>query len=339
MEIREITSRNDWESFISKQHETSFLQSWEWGEYEKKKGSDFRRFGIYDQNVLQGLLPLNLVRAKRGSYLYVRRGPIIDWTDVAVAAKTLTFLRQYAGRNGAWFIRISPLLPQISENLQVLKDLGFLIATSHKIDGQLTSILDLTLTEQELYENLRKSTRYDIRKAQRAKVKIIHTDEIDSFEHFEKLYRDATIRNKWSGQALRDIKLEFEIFSKLGMARLFLAEYKKSFISASIFLFYRQQSYYLHSGSSTKYRSMPESSLLQWEAIKYAKQLGMVKHNLWGVSPEEKTTHPWYNLSLFKRGFRGTEVEYIPEHDYILSPFAYATRIFEFIERKLRGYE
>ena len=48
MEIKEITNKNEWESFLLKQAEKTFLQSWNWGEFNIKMGAKIWRFGVYN---------------------------------------------------------------------------------------------------------------------------------------------------------------------------------------------------------------------------------------------------------------------------------------------------
>ena len=117
-----------------------------------------------------------------------------------------------------------------------------------------------------------------------------------------------------------------------------LSKYKGEYISAAIFIFYQGQAIYHHSGSLSKFRDIPSTYLLIWEAVKYAKKIGMKEFNLWGVCEAQDFSHPWYGLSLFKRGFGGNERRFVHAQDLIVDPLAYVTRIYEFIESKLRGY-
>ena len=52
---------------------------------------------------------------------------------------------------------------------------------------------------------------------------------------------------------------------------IFLGKYKEKVVSAAIFVFWQDMCFYHHSGSLTEFNKIPVSYLLQWEAIKNAK--------------------------------------------------------------------
>ena len=62
--------------------------------------------------------------------------------------------------------------------------------------------------------------------------------------------------------------------------------------------------------------------LLQWEQIEYAKSLGCVKYDFWGIVNEhtlDKRGESWEGFTRFKKGFGGYEVNYVGYFDYPLS--------------------
>ena len=44
----------------------------------------------------------------------------------------------------------------------------------------------------------------------------------------------------------------------------------------------------------------------------------MKRYNFWGVAPVESADHRFSGLSLFKRGFGGEDVAYLPAHDLVI---------------------
>ena len=48
MTIKEITDKNIWEDFLNVVEEKTFLQSWNWGEFQKMMNDRIWRFGIYE---------------------------------------------------------------------------------------------------------------------------------------------------------------------------------------------------------------------------------------------------------------------------------------------------
>jgi len=48
MKLLEITNREEWEAFQTRQPWAQFTQSWAWGEFRKNRGCAVRRFALVD---------------------------------------------------------------------------------------------------------------------------------------------------------------------------------------------------------------------------------------------------------------------------------------------------
>src|SRR3989344_8181848 len=89
MEIKEITNKNQWESFLLECERKTFLQSWNWGEFQKSLGNSpsqntsgrqgkIWRWGIYQDNELISTALTIKHIAKRGAFLLVPHGPVLE---------------------------------------------------------------------------------------------------------------------------------------------------------------------------------------------------------------------------------------------------------------------
>lgn len=336
--IKRIEDRKAWEDVLKKFDYTTMFLSWEWGEFERSSGKDFESWGIYKNDVLVGVLPIKTIRAKRGKYLHVRHAPLIDWGDTNVVKEVISFLKEKSKEKKVYFVRISPLIRKSEENEEKLESLGFKRSPIHATDAQLTVVLDLTKSEDQILMEMRKTTRNLIRRAQKIDIKVKHTEDIDLFDDFKKIYLDTVKRQGWTAYSIEYIEKEYEMFRKVGKAHMFVSYYEDKPISSSIFIVHNDQVIYHFSGSLTEYRKIPSSYLLHWEAIRFFKEKGLKIYNFWGVCPKNSKKHPWYGLSLFKRGFTESELEFVHSYDLIVSPLAYITNIFEYIETRVRGY-
>lgn len=345
MNIREVTNKKQWENFIAKQKYTSPFQSWYWGEFENAIGHDITRLGIFDGKALVGLIPLRKVRAHRGRYLYLRHGPILDFSNVKALNTILEYLKEVGRTEKYSFLRMSPLIKREEEGkfgfLKLLRD-----SPMHDIDAETTWVLNLKKSEEELLKGMRKNTRYYVRKAVKSGVEIVRTKELKFLDDFWKIYQDTVRRQRWTAYDKWYIEGEFKTFAKEDMAELYLASYKGKFIAASIILYYRNQAIYHHSGSLSAYANIPASYAIQWEAIKTAKKRGLKWYNFWGIAPLIKKNgklmpqegHPWEGLTFFKLGFGGEKREFVHAKDLPFSKKYYLTRIYERLERWRRGY-
>jgi lipid II:glycine glycyltransferase (peptidoglycan interpeptide bridge formation enzyme) len=96
--------------------------------------------------------------------------------------------------------------------------------------------------------------------------------------------------------------------------------------------------FYHHGASIRKYSNITASELLQWIAIKEAKQNGLSYYNFWGIVREKEKNHPWAGLSKFKKGFGGFEEEYLHAQDYVLRVKYWLNYLIEITRKIKRGY-
>ena len=192
---------------------------------------------------------------------------------------------------------------------------------------EVTWELDITLPEEKLLLDMRKTTRYLIRKAEKNHdIQIVKSSNIEDLNLFKPAYAETAKRHKFVAFANNYLGKELEAFLPDHQIMIFLGKYKGEVVSAAIFVFWQGMCFYHHSGSLSKFNKIPVSYLLQWEAIKEAKNRGCRTYNFWGIAPDvvtesdaSKSKHPWAGLSLFKMGFGGCRKEYIKTQDFVIS--------------------
>ncbi len=361
IEKKEIQARKTWNSQIITAPEFSFLQSWEFGELQKDLGNDVLRYSLVDSqnNITMAYFQLIFISAKRGNILQLRHAPVFtnDFKDLdqdsqeAVIKKLIIIIKELGQEKSCDFIRIQPLIHLKSQLAEILntqiKSIGFKPSNIHNIDAEKTLILDISKDDDTLLENMRKQTRYYIRRAKRDGVTVSISKDIKDLEKFYEIHHDTTVRQEFSSYSLDYYKDFFknlnatsaEADSQIKM-EVFLADYQGEKIAGALIIFFGDKAFYSDGGSLTKYSKIPASYRIQWKAIQRAKELGCKTYNFWGgVSPDkENTSYPWYGIDLFKRGFGGERVEYLHAHDLGLSWKYNLTRMWEFIEKTRRGY-
>lgn len=339
MQVKQITEKNIWEDFvINSGHNYSFFQSWNWGDFESASGKSVERLGFYQEERLVAIAQVVEVKAKRGSFIHVRNGPICDWSNESIVSELIENLKVYGKSKDADFIRISPLIAYGRDEVKYLKKAKFIDNQMHDVDAEITWVLDISQSEEVILQNMRKSTRYSIRRAEKEGVNIVISKDVADLPKFFKAYQNTVERQKWHAYDFEYLKREFEIFAKDDQISIFLAEYNGVIIAASLFIYYGNTVYYHHSGSLTKYQKIPSSYLIQWKSIKESKRRNFVNYNFFGIAREDNPKHPWYGLSFFKKGFGGKEQRWIHAQDVPLNPKYWLTYVYEFFERRSRGY-
>jgi lipid II:glycine glycyltransferase (peptidoglycan interpeptide bridge formation enzyme) len=164
MVIKEITEKFVWEDFFSEKKEKTFLQSWNWGEFQKKNNNKIWRLGVYNDNEIVLTVLVVKMAAKRGTFLLVQH--LIE-SDKEVLKELLEELKKIGNQEKADCIRIAPLWRETQENENFFNDLGFKKSPMHANAYEATWRLDILPSEEELMKNMRKTTRYLIRQAQK----------------------------------------------------------------------------------------------------------------------------------------------------------------------------
>jgi len=334
MEVRKIRDKNTWEAFLAKQEEKTFLQSWNWGEFQEKMGNKIWRLGIFEGDALKGLALASRVRAKRGSFLLVQHGPIGKGFEILVNR-----LKELAREEGVSFIRVAPLLERNEKNKKAFQDLGFKRAPMHASAYEATWKLDLSPAEDELLRQMRKTTRYLIRQAQKNKDIVVEKSEkLEDIEKYQKLTEEVAKRQHFTPFSFEYTKNELEVFLPDGQALLFFAKYQGEVAAAALIILWSGIGFYHQAASSAKYAKLSLPYLILWEAIKEAKRRGCSLYDFWGyVDPKENPKHPWAGPTLFKMGFGGRASEYVKTQDLPLSKKYWLIYVFEKIRSIKRG--
>lgn len=334
--IKEIKNKQEWEDFLSLCSEKTFCHSWNWGDFNVSMGDSVWRFGVFD-DALIAVFQVIKIKAKRGTFLFVPHGPIfLKQGNKELMEIILNYMKELGKKEGAVFLRIGSLFLKNKENDKIFNDLGFINAPMH-MHPEITWELDLNLSEEELLKNMRKTTRYLIRQAEKDEdIEIIKDVSKKSLEEFEKIYKETAGRHSFVPFSDKYLERELDSFSKDNEILIFSGKYKGEIISSAMILFHSKRGFY-HQGASLPSKA-PISYLLQWEAIKEAKARGCERYNFWGIVPDtkENANHPWKGLSLFKKGFGGYEKDYLRTKDYPLSLQYWLVYLFEKIRKRKR---
>ncbi len=344
MELREITNKEEWESFLLQSAEKTFLQSWNWGDFNLAMGQKIWRLSAYDGGKLLALALVLKISAKRGTFLFIPHGPVIT-DDLNVKDKKeileliLVRLGDIAKEEKASFIRISPILYRTGENENIFIDLGFRESPMHASAYEATWKLDIYLPEDELLKNMRKTTRYLIKKISEDKDIVIEkSSDLKDIGIYQKLSREVSKKQKFIPFSDEFVKKEFEIFAKDNEAVFLFGKYKGEIAAGAVIIFWSGIAFYHQAASLGKFAKLSIPYLLQWEAIKEAKKRGCSVYDFWGFTdPERFPRHPWSGPTLFKMGFGGYKKEYVKTQDFIISNKYWINYIIEKLRKIKRG--
>ena len=352
----EFLNKAEWNKFIL-ENRGSFLQSWEWGKFQENFGRRVFRFNDADWQTqfIEYGLPLGK------KYWYAPRGPImsrvIRGQEFRDKIQNIIDEVKKISNQDIIFFRLGPEW-EIRQGIEKILDKVGFKQLSYDIEPSQTLILDISKSEEELLAEMHEKWRYNIRLAERKGVQIkFVTSDITNFErYFEEFYRlvskGTAARHQIKHHPKKYYRKQLEInppqpslkggsdsdsppkggvrpFGSESLrleegdfrSSLFIAEYEDKVIAANIVVFFGNKATYLHGATDNEYRSLMAPHLLQWEQIKYAKQLGCVEYDFFGIANEhtlDKRGPSWEGFTHFKKGFGGREKNYIGYFDYPL---------------------
>ena len=231
MEIKEVQDKNSWESFLSGCKDKTFLQSWNWGEFQKMMGNKIWRLGVYDKGELLSVCLITLIKARRGRFFLIQHGPNIKEQKTESKEQVLkTLLDELKNKKQgetADFIRMAPLFGRSEENNKIFRNLGFENSPMHASAYESTWKLDITSSEEELLKNMRKTTRYLIRQAQKdADIETFRRWSINDVDIFYQIHQEVVKIQRFTPFSLEYFKNEFSAFLSDNQVSLFFGKYK-----------------------------------------------------------------------------------------------------------------
>lgn len=334
MRIREVKNKRIWEEFlIQKRFQINFLQSWAWGETHRLLGHKIFRFGFYQGDKIQGICLLIKQEAKRGGYLECPGGPIISLRKINYFKAFLNLIKKIGREENCLFIRVRPQLLNSHNHQKLFKRFSFLKAPMH-LHAQDTWVLEINKDEESLLQAMRKTTRYLIRKALREGLEIRQSRDEKDLKILYQLQTETAQRHNFVPFPFSFFKAHFKAFSTDDQIRIFKAIWRKKVLACAMIVFYGGRAIYHYSASSSRFTQIPASYLLQWEAIKEAKKRNCLIYDFWGIAPENAPeTHRFAGVTLFKKGFGGYQITYLPAQDLPLRWSYYLVYFFETMRR------
>ncbi len=302
-------SLKQWNVFIKDCPQAHVLQSPAWGELKSQFGWESRWVihGNLGAQILFQKIPLGYQVA------YLPRGPISSEGEVFGHADWAGFqndLDILCRQRKTVFLKVEPDCWREGENKSISPPEGYKIS-SHSIQPPRTILISLIESDDEILARMKSKTRYNIRLAEKKGITI---RQIDTVEPFYGLLESTSDRAAFGIHTEEYYRIAFELFQKSGECQLFLAEYENQPL-ASIMVFVRgSRSWYFYGASSNQHRDRMPTYLVQWEAMRWAREQGCLNYDLWGVPDEDAETlekefternDGLWGVYRFKRGFGG----------------------------------
>lgn len=323
-----------WDAFVQQHPQGHLLQSWGWGELKASALWHPLRMALWDTQtnkivaaaqVLQRVVPP--VPAHLAHLAYIPKGPLLDWSARAEDGSSLARLflgnvHTFLSRRGALALHIELNLTSESAEGQAallcLKELG-LRETRH-VQPLRTIMLDLQPDEEELLAKMKEKWRYNVRLAARKGVEVRAAQNLADVQTWYTLLETTGERDHFGVHTYDYYRRAWEILGTRQQARLFLA-YAEGELLAGIFVsLLGDEAIYLYGASSNAHRNLMPNYLLQWEAVRWAKQAGACRYDFWGIPDTDEDDEAMAGVYRFKSGWGGRVVRFLGTYEKVYRP-------------------
>jgi lipid II:glycine glycyltransferase (peptidoglycan interpeptide bridge formation enzyme) len=333
-----------WNAALLSLPNPTLLQTYQWGEAKAPFGwQPFHKLW-HDSSGEVEAAALVLKRGLRlggigpeACMLYVPKGPILrDWADAGLRARVIADLTELAREHAAFLLKIEPELPvgrglpgapgaqegligvSVREELQA----GGWRFSNEQIQFRNTVLVDLTPNEDDILMNMKSKTRYNIRLAARKGVTVRRGAAAD-FDMLFTMYAETAIRDGFTIRA-RDYYLHvWNTFWDAGLLTPLIAEAEGQPLAGLMLFDFGSTAWYIYGMSRDLHRNLMPTYLIQWEAMRAAKEQGCTVYDMWGAPIVFDESDDLWGVYRFKDGFGGHVLRTVGAWDLPLRPLIY----------------
>jgi lipid II:glycine glycyltransferase (peptidoglycan interpeptide bridge formation enzyme) len=297
------------------------LQSWRWGAFKQQHGWTPHRILVETPD---GVAAAQVLYRSRGpvSIGYIPRGPLISGAPEPLWKALREEIDRAALQHRAIMTIIEPDSPLGLTGS--FGDAGVVRGPAHFQPGRTVKVP--LLDDEPLLKQMHQKTRYSVRLAQRRGVTIERrVPAEESIDQFYALMLDTSARNAFgihSKEYYADFLRTFSEDAVLLFARVDANQIGAALIAAA----FGSEAIYMYGASSSQNRAHGAAFLLQFEAMRWARERGCTIYDLWGIPAQDPTTihsddqskivgtkgDDLRGLYRFKTGFGGEIVSYPP---------------------------
>ncbi len=332
---REITDRDQWDSFLTSQPRGHLLQSYEWGELYTFLGARSYRLGALEDGRLVGTmlisvgrvpLPLKVPGLQLNS-LYCSRGPTVERPDSPALQALIEHANSIARKEHGVVLRVEPNIadddPNMDTWIAAYRALGFQ-TNPIAVHGRRSWVLDIRPDAEQLLANFKMTWRQNVRVAERKGVIIREATNDADFDTYYELLKVTSERDDFF---IHDKSYHKEImrqFASKGDVVLYLAEHEGEALAAKMLIRFGDWCWDMFGASSNNKRNLKATYLLQYRCIQWAKARGCSYFDFRTIPEVLEPGEEMWGVYEYKKGFGGFSRLNMPTQDYVYRPLVYS---------------
>ena len=333
-----MTCRNSWNQDIAQLPGANFLQTSEWAAVKAQVGWEKEELTWKDEDGKLTAAAMLLTRSTRllkvGPRMnidYIPRGPLMDWTNQPLVARVIADLEQTARARELVFLKIDPevLIRMDSEKatdnpheVQELLTARGWRCSPEQIQFKNTMLLHLDGEESDWLTRMKQKTRYNLRLAQKNGI-LVRKATMKDLPLLYRMFAETARRDNF---IIRSEAYYLDVWSRFmqaGMAEGLIAEFAGQPIAGMVLMFFGSRAWFVYGMSTSQHREKMPNYLLQWEAMRLAREKGCTTYDLWGAPDTPDPSDPMFGVYRFKEGLGAELVYTIGAWDFPLKPALY----------------
>lgn len=319
---RANAGRSEWDALVQELG-GNFMQSWAWGELQRGHGFRVERVHVEGRHGT-GLAQLFFRPRGPVSVAFLPHGPLVSGDAAAVARELFAVIDRVCARHRALRLTIQPLVPLLLEHTPEAAAVTLGTRPTYWCPSR-TVVVPLR-DDQALLAQMKPETRRKIRRAQRQGVEVQRwVPDDQALATYYGLHQDTAHRNGFDVES----RSYYEDFLRAfgDHAVLLFAVVDGAVATGMIGVRFGAEAAYWKGASSTSQRVRGATDYLQFEAMRWARDHGCARYDLWGIdwgTQAEKrvpvtegdvqgsSDDAWLGVASFKSGFGGEVVAFPP---------------------------
>jgi len=321
--VTQHATRTEWNAALSELPHPHVLQTWEWGAFKSRYGwQPIRYLWLEDERPCAAASVL-IRRLNRwpSAVMYIPKGPVLDYGDTALLEQVLAHLEATARQKRAVFVKIDPDVRADTVEgkavVEVLRRRGWR-ASHEQIQFRNTVLLDLSRSPDKLLATMKSKWRYNVRLAVRKGVTVRQGTPADLPLLYE-MYAETAARDGFVIRPDDYYHDAWAAFIEAGLAQPLIAEAEGEPLAMVLIFCFAGRAWYMYGASRAAHREKMPNHLLQWEAMRWAREQNCTVYDMWGAPDVLDESDPLWGVYRFKRGFGGEFVRHIGAWDLAVS--------------------
>ncbi len=344
--FREIEDDKQWDEYVLKLKEYSFLNSSARYRFNKLQSNESFRYAIFHADEFLGIITGSIGISKLfGSFLECKHSPLLNSYNEKYMKDITEFCKNLAVENNCFMLRFAPLVQEDSVLEKFYKDNNFIKAPIHNVDALISQHMDLTKSMDELKSDLSSSRKNRLNKLLRdSTIEVKVFNDKGAFDIFKNFHLETVKLKGYTDKPVDMLMKELDIQVSNGMCYMLVGYSEGVPISIWQCTVFGKNIHLYQACSSTEYRekNMIMTTLLYWKTLELGKELGCSVFDMFGgVVPKgyENSNHPWKGVGDFKESLGGEKITYMHSRDLAISKIKYwVYYIYSYIRTRLKGY-